>query len=145
MLSRREIIAAGVAGSLSARPAAAEPLEVEEQQADRDGQLLIAKQIAGIGSTLDRAFFSNSLAFGPIAKLREQMTQHFRGAQKFPDFMDVGVGVFMELYDWHVRYRQQLVVTRNADGRYWMQFMFTTLVLRPEVDPTFIGIPYDKA
>ena len=145
MLSRREVLAASVAGGLSTLPASAEPVESVETQSDRDVQLQLVKQVAGIGSTLDRAFFSNSLAFGTIGRLRDQMIQHFRGAQKFPDFIDVGVGVFMELYDWHVRHRQQLVVTRNADNRYWMQFMFTTLVLRHEVDPAFIGIAYDKS
>jgi hypothetical protein len=37
------------------------------------------------------------------------------------------------------------MVTRAPDGRYWLQFMFTSMVLRQEVDPNHIGIPYDKA
>ena len=58
--------------------------------------------------------------------------------------IEVGLGVFMDLYDWHVKNRQQLVVQRAPDGRYWMQFMFTSLVLRPETEANYIGIPYDK-
>jgi hypothetical protein len=50
----------------------------------------------------------------------------------------------MDVYDWHVKNRQQLVVTRGPDGRYWLQFMFTTLIMRGEQDPNYIGIPYDK-
>ena len=53
--------------------------------------------------------------------------------------------MFIDLYDWHVKYQQPLNVTRQPDGRYLMQFMFSTLLLRPEQDSGYIGYPYDKA
>jgi hypothetical protein len=58
--------------------------------------------------------------------------------------MEVGTAVFFDMYDWHVKHRQQLAVTRQSDGRYAMQFMFTFLVLRPDQDVNYIGYPYDK-
>lgn len=144
MLSRRELLTAGVGGSLAstAAPSAAAP---EEQQADRDGQREIARSITTVEQTLRNAYLTSSLSHGFVVKLRNYMEQHFRASSKFPDFMDIGLAVFMDLYDWHVKNRQQLVVTRGVDGRYNMQFMFTTLVLRGEQDPNYIGIPYDKA
>ncbi|MBA3269916.1 MAG: hypothetical protein H0T71_05345 [Acidobacteria bacterium] len=146
MLSRRELITAGVAGSFVASPSAstAGPAVVEEQQADRDGQREIARSIVGVEQILRNAYLTSNLSHGFVPKLRVYMEQFFRASFKFPDFMDVGIGVFMELYDWHVKNRQQLLVSRGTDSRYNMQFMFTTLVLRGEQDSNYIGIPYDK-
>ncbi|HXG90424.1 MAG TPA: hypothetical protein VNJ02_19020 [Vicinamibacterales bacterium] len=148
MLSRRELLTAGVAGGLAApiaaTPADAAPAEVEQPQADREGQREIAKQIANIEGVLRNAHLTSSLSHGFVGKVREQMTIFLRGNQKFPDFIEIGNAVFMDLYDWHVKNRQQLMVTRQADGRYTMQFMFTTMIMRVEQDPAYVGTPYDK-
>ena len=144
MLSRRELITAGVAGSLTAVPSAAGAAPVvEEQPADRDGQREIARQIQGLDNILEHAYRSSSLGHGFVPKIREQMLQFLRANAKFPDFFEIGPAVFMDLYDWHVKNRQQLVVTRQGE-RYTMQFMFSLMILRPEQDPNYIGIPYDK-
>lgn len=157
MLSRRELMSAGVAGMLypgahlaaadaPVRGASAETAApTGEQQADRDGQREIARSIDRIDGTMRNALLSNSLAHGMVGKVRASMELFFKTNTKFPDFMEIGIGVFMELYDWHVKNRQQLTVTRGADGRYWMQFMFTTMLVRHEVDSMYLGIPYDKA
>ena len=155
MLSRREMMTATVAGSLSPNvvPTAAVPETPDaraaatalEQDASRDGQREIARAVGGLESTMRDAFMTNSVAFGVVGKVRANMDTFLRGNGKFPDFMDVGILVFWELYDWHIKNQQQLVVTRGTDGRYWMQFIFTTVLLRPEVEPGHIGVPFDKA
>jgi hypothetical protein len=145
MLSRRELITAGVAGSLSATPGTeASTLVAGEQQADREGQREIARMIQALERTLNSAMLNSSLSHGFVPKLRDSMEQFLRANSKFPDFIDVGAAVFFDLYDWHVKHRQQLTVTRVAEGRYAMQFMFTSLVLRPEQDRNYIGVPTDR-
>ena len=143
MLSRRELITGGVAGTVASRHAEYAPAAQSRDEIDllRD----ISRQIGGVESTLSRAMFSNAVVFGLASKVRGQMEVFFRSNQKFPDFIDVGYNVFMDIYDWHIKNRQQLVVTRGVDSRYWMQFMFTTIILRAEQDLNYIGIPYDKA
>jgi hypothetical protein len=143
MLSRRELITTGVAGGLAASSSAAPPV-TEAQDADRAGQREIARAVSDVEQVLRDAHLTSSLSHGFVEGLRKEMTQFFRGNFKFPEFIDIGLGVFMDIYDWHVKNRQQLVVTRGIDGRYNMQFMFTTLVLRGEQDPKYIGVPYDK-
>ncbi|MGQ0735391.1 MAG: hypothetical protein ACT4QD_17280 [Acidobacteriota bacterium] len=146
MVSRRELITTGLAGSLPSAAASSDmPAPVAEQQADREGQREIARQVQGIESVLRDAHLSSALAHGFVGKLRADMTQFLRANSKFPDFIEIGIAVFFDVYDWHVKHRQQLVVTRLADGRYAMQFMFSSLVLRPEQDPSYVGIPFDKA
>jgi hypothetical protein len=143
MVSRRELITAGVAGTFTVAPSAdALPLG-EEQQADREGQREIARQIQNVEGVLRNAYLTSSLAHGVVAKLRGEMEQFLRANSKFPDFIEIGVAVFFELYDWHVKNQQQLTVTRLGD-RYAMQFMFTSLILRPEQDRNYVGIPFDK-
>jgi hypothetical protein len=88
---------------------------------------------------------SNNIVFGHAERVRAQFEIYFRTNQKFPDFIDVGLAVFLDLYDWHIKNRQQLMISRGPDARYWMQFMFSTLILRGEHEPNYIGIPYDKA
>lgn len=144
MLSRRTLITAGVAGGLAAPAHAASGGAAEEQSADREGQREIARMIQNVDRTLNDALLASCLAVGVVVKLRQDMEQFLRASGKFPDFIDVGVAVFFEIYDWHVKHRQQLTVTRVAEGRYAMQFMFTSLVLRPEQDRNYIGVPTDR-
>jgi hypothetical protein len=148
MLSRRDLISAGIVGGLApAAPAsaAAAPVVPEEQQApDRDGQREIARRIGEIQDVLRAEFQTSSLSHGIAAKLRGDMEQFMRANTKFPDYIEVGVGVFIEMYDWHVKNGQELAVTRLGDGRYTMRFMFTTLILRPEQDRNYVGVAYDR-
>jgi hypothetical protein len=143
MLTRRELITGGVAGSV-VPVGRAESAAVMQSSAELDLLRDIARQIGSVDDTLASGMLSNAIVFGLAAKVRGQMETFFRTAQKFPDFIDVGYNVFMDVYDWHVKNRQQVVVTRGPDGRYWMQFMFTTLIVRGEHDANYIGIPYDK-
>jgi len=142
MLSRRELLTTGVAGGFA--PASLPSAVSEVQDASREGQREIARNIQGIEGILRQAYQTLSLSYGHVSKIRAYMEQFLRANQKFPDFFEVGVNVFFDLYDWHVKNQQQLICTRQADGRYTMQFMFSTLIMRPEQEPSYIGYPYDK-
>ena len=143
MLSRREVIAGGVVGSLAGTSGA--PPEPGEQGIDREGIKQIEGAIVDVQRSLDRAFNTLSLSHGPIGKLREVFEQFLRSNGKFPDFCEVGAYVFYDVYDWHVRNRQAMTVMRQPDNRYTIQFMFTTLILKFENQVNFVGYPFDKA
>jgi hypothetical protein len=140
MVSRREVITGGIVGSLAKAPEA-------HAEAVQDREMLkeIKGSIDGVQGSLDRAFNTLSLSAGPIVRIREVFEQFLRSNGKFPDFCEVGARVFYDVYDWHIRNRQQLVVLRQADNRYTIQFMFTTLILKYENQIDFIGYPFDKA
>jgi hypothetical protein len=142
MLSRRELIGGGVVGSLAGTTSPDAGADAQVERADiKDLQSAINQ----VHSSIDRAFNTISLSIGPIAKLREVFEQFLRSNGKFPDFCDVGAFVFYDVYDWHIRNRQAMVVMRQPDNRYTIQFMFTTLILKFENQVNFIGYPYDKA
>ena len=143
MLSRRDVIAGGVVGSLAG--GSASPAEAEQNEAIAAALRQIEEHLEQLRSQFDRAFNTISLSAGPIGRLREVFEQFLRSNGKFPDVCEIGAGVFYDVYDWHIRNRQQLVVLRQADNRYTIQFMFTTLILKFENQANFVGYPYDKA
>jgi hypothetical protein len=78
-----------------------------------------------------------------IDAIRLQQRQFLIANRKYPDFIEIGLGVWEDIYDWHVKHQQPITATRLADGRYTIAFMFTTLVLRPDQDPTYVGFAFD--
>ena len=64
-----------------------------------------------------------------------------RTTGKFPDFIEVGIDVWQQVYDWHVRYQQPLTVGRNAEGRYTIMLMATMVVMRVETHAGLCGDP----
>ena len=78
-----------------------------------------------------------------VTKVRQQQRTWLLATRKYPDFIEIGLDVWDNVYDWHVAYQQALSVQRLADGRYGMAFMFTTLLLRSDLNPDFVGYPFD--
>jgi hypothetical protein len=79
-----------------------------------------------------------------VHQIREQQRQWIRAHRKYPDFIEIGLDVWDDLYDWHVRYQQPLNIARLTDGQYAMSFHFTTLILRPDFELNYISPPYDR-
>jgi hypothetical protein len=78
-----------------------------------------------------------------VTKVRQQQRTWLLATRKYPDFIEIGLDVWDNVYDWLVVYQQPLSVQRLADGRYGMAFMFTTLLLRSDVTAEFVGYPFD--
>ena len=78
-----------------------------------------------------------------VTKVRQQQRTWLLATRKYPDFIEVGLDVWDNIYDWHVVYQQPLNVSRLADGRYAMMFTFTMLLLRPDQNADFVGYPFD--
>ena len=141
MITRREVVTAGVMGTLAAAPAAAAQ---QDSPAATKALTDINSQLQSIRSVLDTSLRGPGLSAGFIGDLRERFTVHMKAAGKFPDFMEIGTAVFYDVYDWHVRHNQQIQITRIADQRFAIQFMFTQLIVRWEQDPRYLGVPFDR-
>lgn len=79
-----------------------------------------------------------------IAQIRRAQKQHFRVNGRFPVWIEVGVDVWECVYDWHIRNQQPLTVGRDSGGRYTIAFFFSTLIGRSDVEPSYMGAPYDE-
>jgi hypothetical protein len=143
-ISRRTVLNGTALGSALAAfsPAAAvEARGGEGVQAPSDRAIEDATK--AIASLRDEMRHQDS--FWEIAPVRDQFKAFLRSAGKFPDYIDVGIDVWQQVYDWHVRYRQPLNIGRNAEGRYTIVLMTTTVVMRPDLlAGSYIGAPYDS-
>jgi hypothetical protein len=147
MMSRRDVVTGGVIGTLAAS-AVGEPAGVA-QTVDtvvlERGLAGLRQQLELIKTVLDDGMRQQSLTFGLIVPVRRAFELFLKVNGKFPDYIEVGTGVFFDVYDWHVRHGQAITVSRLADSRTAIQFMFTQLILRYEQDPAFVGVPFDRA
>lgn len=141
MVERRNLVGGGLAAGLAALVAGGDA-DAAAAAAVQDGDdALVAGAVNGVRDAI------SNLYVGPwraIALIREQQRIWLRANHKYPDFIEVGVGVWDSLYDWHVRYQQPISMTRTPDGRYVLAFMFTTFVLRPDQAVDYVGPPWDN-
>lgn len=145
MLTRRALIETGL-GAAGAGAGGESDGAREAQTSVIDPRQLteIIAMLDGIGDQLrlaNNGCFAGTCPIGD--KIREAMVPFLRASNKYPDFLEVGYGVFHAMYDWHVRNRLALNVTRAPDGRYALGYLFSRLILRPDAQPDFIGVPYD--
>lgn len=144
MISRREVVTAGVLGTLGAG-AAASPVEaVQDGPVIRAGLSEIKQEIEQLNGTLQRGLLGSSLDHGRVGQVKSRIETYLKSSGKFPEFCDIGTSVFYDVYEWHVKHQQQINVTRMADQRLMIQFMFTQLILRWENDGNYVGTPFDR-
>ena len=151
MISRREVVTAGVLGTLvgsTADLSAEARVERAKAEAAQDdaGTIRALNQInqelQRLNGIVDTGSRVTTGAY--LGDIRGRFTVHLRASGKFPDFMEIGIDPFYEVYDWHIRHQQQIQITRISEQRFAIQWMFTQLIVRFEQDPRFLGIPYDR-
>jgi len=139
-MERRAVVGGSLLASLSTlmSPPGA---EAAAAAADLEG---VSDSIDQLRRTVERQFANvYTDKWQGVARIRQQQHTWMRSTQKYPDFIEIGLDVWDNIYDWHVVHQQPLNVTRTPDGRYSMVFMFTTLLLRPEQATDYVGFAYD--
>ncbi|MEP7306235.1 MAG: hypothetical protein ABJA98_12020 [Acidobacteriota bacterium] len=147
MVSRRTVLHGPAFGGLLAAlapPAEAEASapaapQRETEQAIQEGSRALAKAVQDLRDEIKRQD-----DFWELGPLRDPIKMFLRTTGKFPDYIEVGIDVWQQVYDWHVRYQQPLTIGRNAEGRYTIMLMGTMVVMRVETSLGFVGIPFDN-
>jgi hypothetical protein len=139
MVERRNVVGGGLAAGLAALVTGAEADVAAAPQRD-DNSREVSLELRELRQMIESNF---SRPWTIIARIREQQRIWLRANHKYPDFIEVGADVWDALYDWHVRFQQPISMTRSADGRYVMSFMFTTFILRPEQGVDYVGPGFD--
>jgi hypothetical protein len=138
MTSRRAVITGSFLGAaVSALPGPAEA-QSAGQISDRVVEE-VARAVAAVRDEIKRQY-----EFEELAPIRAQTVPYLRANGKFPDFIEVGTDVWQRVYDWHVRFQQPISLGRTAEGRYTILLMTTNVILRPDMTPAYIGVPYDN-
>jgi hypothetical protein len=104
----------------------------------------VTEALSGIRDELRHDPAAVAVSRDVIGQIRRAQKQHFRTNGRFPAWIDIGIDVFECVHDWHVRNLQQVMVGHDGTGRYTVTFFFSTLVLRPDVEPSYISTPYDE-
>jgi hypothetical protein len=143
MISRREVVTAGVLGTL-ATAGPAEAAVTQDAQALKDAMKGLEDKVADLRNTLEQSLRGSSMNYGNVGQVKSKLEAYAKNSGKFLDWCEIGLSVFTDVYDWHVRNQQQINITRIAEQRLAIQFMFTQLILRWENDPTYVGTPYDR-
>jgi hypothetical protein len=141
MIHRRSVLTGTVLGSaLSALAVPAEAAGVEPAAQNSERQLEdVANAVRAVREELARQY-----TFWEIASVRDQLRTFLKANGKFPDFLEVGVDVWQQIYDWHVRFQQPISFGRTAEGRYTILLMATNVVMRPDMAANYIGLGYDN-
>jgi hypothetical protein len=141
-MERRAVVGgsvlAGLSTLMSAHGAEAAPAPAGS---DLEG---VSYSIDQLRKTVERQFanvYTNR--WHGVARIREQQHTWMKSTQKYPDFIEIGIDIWDNIYDWHVVHQQPINMTRLTDGRYTMVFMFTTLLLRPDQAADFVGYSFD--
>jgi len=132
MIARRDVIGGSVVASLFTG-------EGGQTAADRAALEEIVAALRDL-----RHSYEAQQDFHEIAAVRLRLTDYLRSQMKYPDFLDIGTDIWNGVYDWHVKNVQPIVMNRDVQGRYTLQFMATTLVLRPDLVQNYVGTPYDN-
>jgi len=135
MMERRDVVGSGLLGLTAVFGTGSEVSAA--QQIDTQA---VAREIGELRQALDRRL---DPSFSELREIRQQQRTFLKASQKFPDFIEIGIDVWDRVYDWHVRHQVAPNILRRDDGRYTMAFMFTTLVLRPELMDSYVGFGYD--
>jgi hypothetical protein len=136
MVQRRDLVGGGLVAGLASMMAPAAEAAADDDQS--------AQSINRLRETFERQFEqAYSARWQGVSRVRQQQRTWMQATRKYPDFIEIGLNVWDNIWDWHVVYQQPLSVTRVADGRYAMSFMFTTLLLRPDQNPDFVGYGFD--
>jgi hypothetical protein len=144
MISRREVVTAGVLGTL-ATTGTANAAEVQQDvQTLKEGFKALEDEIKALRSAIAEGFHGSSMSYGNVGAVKDKIERYAKTSGKFPDYCEVGLSVYHDIYDWHVRNQQQIQIVRISEQRLAIQFMFTQLILRWENDNNFVGTPYDR-
>ena len=141
MVERRNMIGSGLVAGLAgvlAAPSAAGAAPAAEDTSQEAARAL--DRLRSLVETQTRPSTSSPY----IAAIRQQQRTFIRANQKYPDYIEVGLGVWEEVYDWHVHHQQPVTAARLPDGRYVLAFMFTSLILRPDQTSEFVGFGFDN-
>ena len=142
MMNRRDMLSAGLLGGLA--PAGEGAVQDQSDVVLRDGLRNLDSSIDEFRDRLEGSLRGNSMNYGGVAQVKNEVMRYLKASGRFPEYLDIGVALFFDIYDWHVRNQQQIQIARIADQRMAIQFMFTQLVLRWENAEGYIGQAYDR-
>ena len=127
---RRALFSVAGAGVLHEATAEAAQRSTETTEVERQSLEALKEIARHLGTLEDPAV---------IELIRAAQRNFLRANQRFPEFIEIGISVWEQMYDWHIHTQQPLTLVRLNDGRYGMTTMMTTLVLTVGAAANYVG------
>src|SRR5262245_15727172 len=140
MITRRRTLLATLFGSVAAA-ATTETEAGQTAQSSHDADEHAARIVTALNGI--REELAAARRFTEIASVRDAQKTFLRTNGKLPDYIEVGADVWFAVHDWHVRWQQRMALGRDGLGHYTIVLDGTVVVMRPELSPSFVGLPYD--
>ena len=134
-ITRREVTGGLMLGLPAAGLLAHPTVEAAQRSGPSDSDYRDMTRMLGEIAAVLRPYGDPAL----LENIREVQRVYLRTNQKFPEYIEIGITVWEQLYDWHVRTQQALSIVRLPNGRYAMQALLSTFVLRPDAQPSYVG------
>jgi hypothetical protein len=131
MITRRELIASGI-GATAAADAGETALQDTALLSSMLTELREIRRAVSIDGTQ------------AVSQIRDSQRTFFKNTGRFPDFVDVGFNVFQSVVDWLIAVQQPVTLSRVTDGRYSLNFIGSTIVLRGDFADNYVGQGYDR-
>jgi hypothetical protein len=131
MITRRELIASGI-GATAAADAGETALQDTALLSSMLTELREIRRAVSIDGTQ------------AVSQIRDSQRTFFKNTGRFPDFIDVGFNVFQSVVDWLIAVQQPVTLSRVTDGRYSLNFIGSTIVLRGDFSDNYVGQGYDR-
>jgi len=141
MIPRRHLVTGGLLGGVLGAlegEAGAEPLAAAAGDISDKTLEQVAQEIGRL-----RTEFVGQRQFAEIAAIREAQKTYLRANGKFPDYIEVGSDIWLQAYDWHIRWQQPMTLGRDATGRYTITLLSTTVIMKIDAATSFVGLPFD--
>jgi hypothetical protein len=103
----------------------------------------LARAIDSMSAALATAI-GQSHRFTEISSIRTAQKDFLTAHAKMPDIIEVGVNVWFDVYDWHIKWQQPINMGRDAGNRRTIALFETLVVLQIDSPPNFVGQPYDS-
>jgi len=143
MVKRRDLLGGGILGGILGGLAeeTADAGQVPQRQ-----QQTVIEDFSGVVDAINNLEkeIARQNSFVDIAPIREVQRNFLRVNSHMPNYIDVGAGLWLTLYDWHVRWQQPLNLSRDLLGRYTITYLGTMIVLRSEMPDQYLSVPYDE-
>ena len=140
MVQRRDLVGGGLMAGFASLMATSADASPAAADGDEETALAVDRFREVYERQLEQVYDAR---WKGVTKVRQQQRTWLLATRKYPDYLEVGLDVWDNVHDWHVVYQQPMSVQRLTDGRYGMAFMFTTLLLRSDLNPEFVGYPFD--
>ncbi len=133
MFSRRELVTGGLAAAAASRAADASTGAVRSLD---DNSAILAEMSNALQRIATPRPVPGAYA---IELIRQSQRAFLKQAGKFPDQIDVGFDIWDAVIDWYVATRQPVQVARQADSRYAIRYLTTSIVLKHELPESYVS------